>query len=442
MKARSNGSLSLWVPVLVSMVAVAGCNMVNPDRPVPQPDTTIYGNLLGTSPAADQPGTVIVQLKAGAPRLLIKEQKTEGRPTPAVGGGVQVKATAGPDTVVVLSGGRSLQDLPAGTEMVVIPVPGTTRMVGTEKILVDAGYLMDFDSYRRWRLPKLEQGAEPAPLEDATRINSAGVERAPVPLAGGKVLYFTARYRRPWKAGGHVFGARRPGLPDPEQGGAIVSRPYRTELGKDGWSEPTPVVFPGFDEKDSLEVSWVDPAETRCLVTVTPPDGVPWVGVASRASKKAAWSAIERMTELGTEDARDGVFLAGSSKMVVFASGRSGSSDLFLLSPKKSAKPMPLDPRINTPGTEWCPRVGPKNELLFCREDRQLLYVGGVVRPVVLPGPFRKVLTEVSPTRDGAWAFFCRPGYTPVDQDQDIWVARWSADGKLGEPVAVDDWRP
>jgi len=442
MKACSNGSLVLWVLMLVAAVAVAGCNLVNPERPVPQPDTTIYGNLLGVTPASDGGGAVVIQLKVGAPRLLVKEQQKEGRPTPSVQGGVQAQVTAGPDTVLVLAGGRSLDDLPAGTEMVAIPVAGTTRMVGTEKVLADAAYLLDFASYRHWRLPKLEQGAGPPPVEDAARINSAGIERAPVPLSGGRVLYFAARYRRPWRAGGHVFGARRPGLPDPEQGGAIVERPYRTELGEDGWSQPAPVVFPGVDEKSSLEVSWVDPAETRCLVTLIPPDGVPWVGVSSRSSKKAAWGAIERVEALGKEDAQDGVFLAGRSKMIVFATQRSGSSDLFLLSPKKSATPMPLDPRINTPGSEWGPRVGPKNELLFCREDRQLLYVGGVVHPISLPGPFRKVLTEANPTRDGAWVFFCRPQYTPVEQDQDIWVARWSADGKLGEPVAVDDWRP
>lgn len=440
MRRHWRGSLVRWTLTLAAFVAAGGCNMVNPDRPVSQPDTTVFGNLLQVTKGTGGDGAVVLHVKVGAPRLLLKEQEKEGRPTPAMEGGLQAEVTAGPDTVVVLAGGRSLGDLPAGTEIVVIPVSGTTRMVGTKKVLLDAAYLLDFASYRHWKLPKLEQGGAQHPVEDPARINSAGIERAPVPLAGGRVLYFSARYRRPLEPGGRFLGARRKGLPDPKKG--AVLRPYRTELKKDGWSEPAPVVFPDVADTTSIEISWVDPKETRCLVTVTPPEGVPWVGEATRKSGKAAWGGIERVESLGKEDARDGVFLAGSSTMIVFATRRSGSSDLFLSSPEKSPMPMPLDPRINTPGSEWGPRVGPKNELLFCREDRQLLYVGGVVRPVRLPGTFRIVITEANPTRDGSWVFFCRPQYTPVDQDQDIWVAAWSAGGKLGEPVAVDAWRP
>ncbi|HHQ48863.1 MAG TPA: hypothetical protein ENK19_08290 [Acidobacteria bacterium] len=431
-----------WSLVALAIVAAAGCNMVNPDRPTPQPDTIVFGNLLQVTPVKNAEGTVRVDLRVGAPRLLVNEQEKQGRPTPSLQGGTEGVVTAGPDTVVVLSGGRSLKDLPGGTEMVAIPIPGTTRMVGTKKVLVDAAYLMDFTTYRRWRLPKLEPGSETPPTDDPSRINSAGIEHAPVPLHGGTVLYFTARYRRPWKPGGAVYGARRAGLPDPAKGGGIVDRPFRTALKGTGWSEPKAVVFPKMDEKTSYEISWVDADETRCLVTVTPPKGVSWVAVSSRPKATAPWGKLQRMEALGKEDARDAVYLAGSHTMVVFSTARSGSQDLFLLSPKKSANPMPLDPRINTPGSEWCPRVGPKNELLFCRGDRQLLYVGGVVRPIRLPGAFRKVLTEANPTHDGSWVFFCRPSYTPVDQDQNIWVARWSPDGKLGEPVAVDQWRP
>lgn len=442
MNVHRMGSPLRWAVTLAAVMTAAACNMVNPDRPVPQPDTIVYGNLLDVKPGAEGEGSVVVHLRVGAPRLLVKEQQKEGRPTPAVEGGLEAEVTAGPDTVLVLAEGRSLDDLPAGTEMVAIPVAGTTRMIGTEKVLVDAAYLVDFASYRHWKLPKLEQGASPPPVEDPARINSAGIERAPVPLAGGRVLYFSARYRRPWQPDGHYFGARRPGLPDPEQANGAIQRPYRTELQHEGWSKPAPVAFFGVEDTTSVEVSWVNPEETRCLVTVTPPEGVPWVGVATRKSGTSPWGGIERVEGLGKEDAQDGVFLAGSSKMIVFSTQRSGSPDLFLLSPKKSPQPMPLDPRINTPGSEWGPRVGPKNELLFCRENHQLLYVGGVVRPVRLPGAFRTVITEANPTRDGAWVFFCRPQYTPVEQDQDIWVASWSADGKLGQPKAVDEWRP
>jgi len=442
MKSPIDGSFLRWTLTALALGAVAACNMVNPERPAPQPDTIIFGNLLGVTPVQEAKGKVRVELKVGAPRLLVNEQEKEGRPTPSLEGGIQGEVTAGPDTVIVLAGGRSLKDIPGGTEMVAIPVAGTTRMVGTKKVLADAAYLLDFASYRHWRLPKLDPEADEPGAQDPSRINSAGIEHAPVPLDGGKVLYFTARYRRPWRAGGPVYGARRPGLPDPAEGGGIVERPYRTALDGGSWSQPEPVVFPDLDPKTSLQISWVDPSETRCLVTVTPPDGKAWIGASSRKTTKASWGKLGRLEALGEEDARDGVYLAGSSTMIVFATGRTGSSDLFLLSPKKSKKPMPLDPRINTPGSEWCPRVGPKNELLFCRGDRQLLYVGGVVRPVRLSGPYRKVLTEASPTRDGAWVFFCRPQYTPADQDQDIWVAPWSPDGALGEAVAVDGWRP
>jgi hypothetical protein len=33
------------------------------------------------------------------------------------------------------------------------------------------------------------------------------------------------------------------------------------------------------------------------------------------------------------------------------------------------------------------------------------------------------------------------PRYTPVELDQDIYVAEWRGEGMLGELVAVDDWR-
>jgi len=442
MKSWKNRSLLRWVVITLAVTVAAGCNLVDPERPTPQPDTVIFGNLLDIAPAGDDRGFQTVRLRVGSPRLLVKEQRKEGRPTSSVEGSVQAEVSVGPDTVLVLAEGRTLEDLPGGTEMVAVPVAGTTRMVGSKKVLAEAAYLLDFVSYSRWRLPKLQQGGGPPPAEDAARINSSGIEHAPVPLDGGKVLYFTARLRRPWQAGGPAIGARRPGLPDPAKGSEIVERAFRAELGKDGWSEPVPVIFSGIDGKTSVEVSWVSSGETRCLVTVIPPDGVPWVGVSVRSSKDEKWGKVERLELLGKEDSRDAVYLAGSTKMVVFSTSRRGSPDLFLFSSKSSEGPKPLDPRIDTPGPEWCPRVGPKNELLFCRGDRQLLYVGGVVRPLRLPGAFRKVLTEANPTRDGAWVFFCRPRYTPVDQDQDIWVAPWSADGKLGEAVAVDDWRP
>ncbi len=436
--------LLTWAAVAGMVAAGAGCRMVDPERPTPQPDTTVYGNLLQVSPGPEGTESVVVQLRVAPPRLLVRDQAEHGTPTPSVEGGLTAEVTTGPDTVVVLDGGRALEDVPAGTEMVALPVEGTTRMVGSSRILMEARYLMDFETYRRWKLPLLAGHEAPPEESDPARINSPGIEHAPVPLQGGRVLYFTARPRRPWKAGTGWVGAPRPGLPFPGEDGSAVERVYRTELGEGGWSAPSPVVFGGLGETDSVELSWMDPGETRCLLTVRPAEGEPWVGVAVRKNTRAAWGDVERLEALGDGDAWDAVYLAGSSTMLAFVSTRTGtgSSDILLLNPKAGNEPTPLDPRINTPGAEWSPRVGPANELLFCRNDRQLLYVGGVARAARLPGRFRTVLTEANPTRDGQWVFFCRPRYTPGELDQDIWVARWSVDASFTDPVPVDDWRP
>ncbi len=435
----------LTVAAMAGILAVgAACRMVDPERPTPQPDTTVYGNLLQVSPGPEGTESVVVRLRVAPPRLMIREQQQHGTPTPVVEEGLSAEIAAGPDTVVVLSGGRGLDDLPAGTELVALPVPGTTRMVGSSRILMDAQYLMDFESYRAWKLPLLGGSGEAEDRTDPGRINSAGIEHSPVPVRGGTVLYFTARLRRPWKEGMEWIGARRPGLPVPAAEGEAVERVFRTELGSTGWTEPVPVVFEGIGETDSVSLSWMDPGEARCLVTVRPSGGEPWVGAAAPVGRGGAWGPVERIEQLGAEDAWDAVHLAGSSTMLAFVSTRTGTGnpDILLLNPKAGPEPSPLDPRINTPASEWAPRVGPANELLFCRNDRQFLYVGGVARPVRLPGRFRSVLTEANPTRDGRWVFFCRPRLTPVELDQDIWVARWNVDGSFADPVPVDDWRP
>jgi hypothetical protein len=79
-------------------------------------------------------------------------------------------------------------------------------------------------------------------------------------------------------------------------------------------------------------------------------------------------------------------------------------------------------------------------QLFFCRGDHQLLLAGGVVKPLRVPGPHRRLLTQANPTRDGKWVFFCMPRFTPVELDQDLYVAPWREDGTLGEPAPVDDW--
>ena len=93
-------------------------------------------------------------------------------------------------------------------------------------------------------------------------------------------------------------------------------------------------------------------------------------------------------------------------------------------------------------GSEWSPRTGPRGELFFCREDRQLIFSGGQVRPLRLPGPHRIPFTQATLTSDGRWLFFCMPKYRPLDSDQDIYVAAVGEDLSIGEPIPVDDWRP
>ncbi|HSO23466.1 MAG TPA: hypothetical protein VLT81_11180, partial [Chondromyces sp.] len=104
--------------------------------------------------------------------------------------------------------------------------------------------------------------------------------------------------------------------------------------------------------------------------------------------------------------------------------------------------PLPLEPQISSFGAEWNPRTGPQNELFFCREDRQLVFKGGRVQALRLPGPHRIAFNQAAPTADGAWVFLCSPRLRPLMHDYDIYVAALGADMQLGAPVPVDDWRP
>ena len=430
---------------VTTLTLLAGCNLVNPDRPNPQPDTVTYGNLVQVTTDAEEPDARVVHLKVGPPRALESANEEEGRPIPPATGGLMAEVTVDPDTVVLANGRpASLEAFRVGAELVAVPVPGTTRMIGVDRVLSEASYLMDFATYRRWRLPLLAGTPEGETEGDPARINSPGVEHSPVPLDGGRVLYFAAHLRPPWKAGGTYFGARRAGLLDPTGKPGPAERSFRTRLTARGWTTPKLVKLPGFASARVVRVSWVNEAETSCLVTVREGDGKPWIGRAERAAASQPWGNIERLGQLGEGSAADAVYLAGSKTMIAFA-GKGLSeqaTDLFLFDPKKSKGPLPLDPRINTPSREWCPRVGPTNQLFFCRGDRQMIYTKGVVRPLRLPGKYRQVLTEANPTRDGKLLFFCRPNYTPGELDQDLYVAAWHADGSLGAAVPVDDWRP
>ena len=431
---------------VVSLALVAacllGCGLVDPDRPVPYPDEPVFGNLLEVEEVPGQAARV-VRVRAGVPRALREAKQSEGRPTPEVEKGTVAEVQVGEDAVVMAAGvPADLAAFNPGTEVVALPLVGTTSMVGQSTIRMTASYFMDFETYRRWRLPALA-GDEVAAAEDAAaarRISSSGVEGSPVPLAGGKVLYFSSRLRLPVAPGQPLVGPPRPGFEPPDR---PRERSYRVALGDAGWGEPELVAFSGLDDAEAVRVSWVNEEETKCLVTVRPAGEAPWIGRSSRASATAPWSAVERLAEAGEGYAEDAVFLAGSKSKLVFTVRPPVAvhTDLALFDPKLADRAQLLAPNVNTAGDEWCPRVGPAGQLFFCRGEHQLVLSGGSVRPMRLPGAHRRMVSQANPTRDGRWVFFCAPRLTPVELDQDIWVAPWGDGVNLGEAVPVDAWR-
>ncbi len=431
--------------IMLAIVLVFGtaCDLVDPARPTVQPDTNVFGNLLEAERSPDDPSQWIVRIKAGAPRALRAAEEGMGRPTPTVEKGLTVTVSVGPDAIVVVGDRPArLDEIDPGTEVVVIPVAGTTRMLGSADLHLEAATLMDFATFRRWRLPNLVS-SEVVVTEDPAMINSDGVENAPVPVGDGGVLYFTAHLRPPANEGDGWHGAEREGLVIPDKDAGPHERSFRTELAGDGWTQPRLVQFPGLDEATRVRVTWVDDDEKACLVSVVTPGELPWVGRATRSGPGATWSTPERLEFLG-DDAQDGVYLTGSRTKIVFVSmrGNRDRSDLFIYDPKNEDSPMPLEPQICTFGSEWSPRTGPQGELFFCREDRQLIFKDGQVRALRLPGPHRVFFTQAAPTSDGRWVFFCMPKYRALELDQDIWVAQIGNDLAIGEPVPVDDWRP
>jgi len=435
-------TITCTASVVLILLALFGCDLVDPMRQTPHADTEIFGNLLETGLDPAHPGTWTIKLRVGVPRELGRAD--EARPTPDVAGGIIAVVVVTSDTVVVVNDQpAALQDLNPGTEVVAIPVPGTTTMLGEKEIHLEAAQLMDFTTYARWRLPKLDlPGDAPAIVEDEDLINSSGVETGPVPVGDGSVLYFTARLRSPATPGGDWIGARRDGLASPAEDDPSFDRSFRTELGDEGWSTPELVVIPGAtDAAQHVKVTWVSADERRCFVTVSEVDGSPWVGIAERSDATGPWGEIVRMDATGEGDAFDAVAMVGSPEKIVFATTRNGSGDLFLYDPA-AAPAQQLQAEINTGGLEWGPRIGPKNELYFVRGDRQLRFQSGRVDEVRLPGPQRTVLIEAAPTADGRWLFFATPKFRPINLDFDIQVARIAADGSLGPPVPVDEWRP
>lgn len=427
--------------IVLTVFVLLGCDLVDPMRSTPQADTDTFGNLLEAGPDPSREGAWIAKIRVGVPRALGRSD--DARPTPDVAGGITALVVVTEDTVVVVDDQPgALIDISPGTEVVALPVPGTTTMIGENEIHLEAAQLMDFGSYARWRLPRLQLAGGSAEInEDVNRINTDGIEGGPVPVGDGSVLYFSARLRPPELPGNPWIGAQRDGLPPPAEGERSMDRSFRTELGDDGWSIPVLVVFPGTEPTEHVKLTWVSADEQRCFVTVSEPDGSPWVGVSERTQASDQWGEIVPMEATGDGDAFDAVAMTGSPDKIVFVTTRNGSGDLFLYDPDLGLAQQ-LQAEINSGGLEWGPRIGPANELYFVRGDRQLRFQGGRVNAVRLPGPHRLVLIEAAPTADGAFLFFSVPKFRPVDVDLDIQVAPINADGTLGEAVPVDEWRP
>jgi hypothetical protein len=426
--------------LLLVLPALIGCDLVDPMRPSPQPDSETFGSLLEVSPDPNRPEVWTARLKVGVPRALGRADGAE--PTPDVAGGILAVVTVTRDTVVLVADRpAAVEEIVPGAELVVLPVAGTTMMYGESELHVEAAQLLDFTTYARWRMPKLSLAAAEPPVEDPGRINSAGVETAPIPVGDGRVLYFTARLRSPELPGGPWLGARRDGLETPAEGGRSFERSFRAELGESGWSAPEPVMIPGRAADEHVKLSWVSADERTCFVTVSAADGTPWIGVCRRPDAGAPWGEPVRLEAAEGGDAFDAVALAGSTSKLVFSSTRSGAGDLYLLDPE-AGPAQPLQPEINSGGLEWAPRVSPAGELYLVRGDRQLRFRSGRLDEVRLPVAHRALFVEAAPSADGAWLFFTAPKLRPVELDFDVYVAPLADDGSLGDPVAVDDWRP
>jgi hypothetical protein len=447
-QSRMEASMNRRVLLAALFLAVTagGCDLLNPARPTPHDDTTLFGNLIEVWQEEGETTVWWVRMRIGLPRAFARAEEAEGKPTPTMEEGTVADVRVSTDTVVLVAGRpSSVDDVDPGTEVVVVPVAGTTRMIGTSNITVDAEYLTDFETYRRWQLPGLAvPGEGEGGVEDPTAVNSAGVEGSPLPVGDGRVLYFSARLRVPPVPGGRWLGARRDGMVEPGPDSPVVERSYRTELGESGWAPPELVRFANVDDQAVVRISWIAEDETSCLVTVVGFDGTSWVGSAGRATPDSGWGEVRPLDLLTGENPGDAVYLAGSATKIVYAASLPGSptGDLMLLDTGAAEEPQLLTPPINSVASEWGPRVGPGNELFFVRDDRQLVMAGGEIRPLAIPTAHRVALTQAAPTSDGEWVFFCMPRYTPGELDQDIHAARWLGENRLGKPIPVDRWRP
>jgi CNT family concentrative nucleoside transporter len=432
-----------WIALLCAVSVCAGCDLLDPVRPSAVPDVEVFGNFVSLSEQPDAPGQFIVQIQVGPPRALERASEEEGEEPPPRSEGVVAKVLVTADTVVFQEGRPGdVEAISPGTEVVVVPMAGSSRMRGTTDLEVSAEAFMDFETYRRWRLPKLEGDALPI-REDPAAINSDGVERGAVPVGDGSVLYFSARRRAPADADAPWQGARRDGLTDGTEASPPRMRSYRTEVQADGWTPPEVVGFAGLDEAVSVTVSWVAEDERSCLVTVVEgPGAPPWVGEAQRRAKTSSWGPVTRLDVLGEADAAGAHRLDQGGAQLVFASKRHGGAaeDLFILTHEDTVKRLDLE--VNTASPEVHPRVGKANQLYFTRGDRAMTLRGDVVTEVRPGWPHRALVPEAAPTTDGRWVFLTVLSLAAGEPDMDLMVAPLGEDGAIGRPVPVDGWRP
>ncbi len=439
-----------WGVVGLAALAAAGCGVQDVTTPVPQPDTIVFGRVAIVREAeggVDQRGPVWeVEIKGGLPESLQAVMRRDGRPIPALEADLVVKARVTPDTVCVAElRNADLAVFKAGQEVAVVPRPGSSAMIGTKLLTLEAQELYQFRSYQARFLPRAldEMPAEFSGRADATEVNSSGLERTPIPVAGGTVLYFAAGLLPPITENGAPRGAVRPGMQG--ESGLVPWavggwRPYRSEWTGNAWSAPQPVLLPGLRDDASAAITWVNESETALLVEVRRQDAPVALLASRRGSAREPWGELVKVERATGESVGDGQAFAADDGALVWTAYAFGSSDLWLAMPGQRGAP--LEPRINTLGPEWAPRVGPNTSLFFCRAERQLLFAGGMVREVRLPGTQRRPLLEAAPTRSGDALFLRYPAfYAPAELDWDVAVAPKQGEG-WGEPVPVDEWRP
>ena len=438
--------LAVIVGLVVALLGT-GCGLQDVNTPVPQPDTTIYGRIAGINPAAGEEGATEVEIQAGLPESMSSALQRDGRPVPQLEKDLKVVVRVTGETLCVADYlPTDIDSFRIGQEVAVVPVPGTSAMVGSKRLLANAAELFVFSAfqvrYLAGALEKLpDEVTEPS---DPGRINSAGAELSPLPLYGGKVVYFAgglAPSARPDLRPAPV-GALRAGMGAPEalQPWAVGGyRPYRVEWLKDAWGTPEPVEMAGIPADASARLTWVRKDETACLLEVLLVSGERQLWAAKRGDARQPWGAIDRVKLPSGDSVGDAQRFGPELSFLIWTAYEPETSDLWLQPPDKPAQI--LEPRINTLGPEYSPRVGPNSILYFCRGDRQLLFEKQTVREVRLPGKQRRPLLEAAPVTDGSWVFCRIPRYTPGQLDWNLAVVPRQGEG-WGEPILLDAWKP